>query len=148
MKKLVVKPVRTLNGSLEVPGDKSVSHRAVMLGSLAYGTTKVEHFLTSADCVSTMNIFRAMGVKIRQVGDKLTIKGHGLNSLKPAKKILDAGNSGTTTRILLGLLAGQPFTSRITGDKYLKRRPMRRVVDPLLRMERGSLAKMGLNIFR
>jgi 3-phosphoshikimate 1-carboxyvinyltransferase len=134
MKKLVVHPVKNLKGALEVPGDKSISHRAVMLGSLAYGTTQVSHFLTSADCVSTINIFRKMGVQIKQSGDRLTIVGKGLNSLKPPKGMLDAGNSGTSARILLGLLAGQPFTSRLTGDKYLRRRPMKRVVAPLTQM--------------
>jgi 3-phosphoshikimate 1-carboxyvinyltransferase len=134
MKKLLIRPAKGLKGTLEVPGDKSISHRVVMLGSLAYGVTKVTHFLNSADCRSTMNIFKAMGVHIRQNGENLTIHGHGLNSLKPPKKVLDAGNSGTTSRILLGLLAGQPFTSRLTGDKYLRRRPMKRVVGPLIQM--------------
>ncbi len=134
MKKLVVHPVQRLQGTLAVPGDKSISHRAVMMASLAYGATRVTHFLPSADCLSTIGIFKSMGVKIRQSGERVTIVGKGLNSLKPPKKALDAGNSGTTARILLGLLAGQPFTSRLTGDKYLKRRPMRRVVKPLAQM--------------
>lgn len=134
MKKLTVHPARHLNGTIDVPGDKSISHRAVILGSLAYGTTQVEHFLTSADCLSTIGIFRDLGVRIRQSGRKVHIVGRGLNSLKPPVKTLDAGNSGTTARILLGLLAGQPFTSRLTGDKYLRRRPMRRVVAPLIQM--------------
>jgi 3-phosphoshikimate 1-carboxyvinyltransferase len=134
MKKITVHPVSSLQGTLLVPGDKSISHRSVMLGSLAYGTTRVENFLNSADCVSTMNIFRMMGVRIQQKGNTLTIHGKGLNSLKPPKKTLNAGNSGTTARIILGILAGQPFTSRLTGDKYLRRRPMKRVVEPLLQM--------------
>lgn len=134
MKKLVVHPVQGLKGTLAVPGDKSISHRAIMLGSLAYGRTTVRHFLDSADCLSTAGIFRALGVKIRQKGDRVEIWGNGLNSLKPTSKLLDAGNSGTSARILLGLLSGQPFTTRLTGDKYLRRRPMRRVVEPLTRM--------------
>jgi 3-phosphoshikimate 1-carboxyvinyltransferase len=134
MRDIIVYPVKSLIGAIEVPGDKSISHRAVMLGSLAYGTTHVRHFLTSADCLSTIGIFRNMGVDIKQSRDKVTIHGKGLNSLKPSKKILDAGNSGTTARILLGLLAGQPFTSRLTGDKYLRRRPMKRVTAPLAQM--------------
>ncbi len=134
MKKLVIHPVSGVRGTITVPGDKSISHRSVMLGSLAYGTTMVENFLTSADCVSTMNIFRTMGVQIRQKGTRLTIHGRGVNSLQPPKKILDAGNSGTTSRIILGLLAGQPFASRLTGDQYLRRRPMKRVVGPLTQM--------------
>ncbi len=134
MKNLVVHPVKRLIGSIEIPGDKSISHRAVMMGSLAYGTTHIRHFLSSADCLSTIGIFRNMGVNIKQAGDRITIQGKGLNSLKPSKKILNAGNSGTTARILLGLLAGQPFTSRLTGDKYLCRRPMKRVTAPLGQM--------------
>jgi len=134
MKKLVVQPAKGVKGVIAVPGDKSISHRSVMLGSLAYGTTRVKNFLTSADCISTMNIFKAMGVQIKQKGTYLEIQGKGLNSLKPPKKILNAGNSGTTSRIILGLLAGQPFTSRLTGDKYLRRRPMKRVVGPLAQM--------------
>jgi 3-phosphoshikimate 1-carboxyvinyltransferase len=134
MKKLVVHPSSGVRGSIKVPGDKSISHRSVMLGSLAYGTTTVENFLTSADCVSTMNIFKAMGVRIKQIGTRLMIDGKGINSLQPPHKTLDAGNSGTTSRIILGLLAGQPFTCRLTGDQYLRRRPMKRVVVPLTKM--------------
>lgn len=134
MKTLTLNPAKTLQGTLEVPGDKSISHRAVMLGSLAFGVTHVSHFLASADCLSTIGIFRALGVRIRLKGDQVTLFGKGLNSLTPSKGILNAGNSGTTARILLGLLSGQPFTSRLTGDQYLKRRPMGRVVDPLTRM--------------
>jgi len=134
VKKLVVQPAQAVKGVVIIPGDKSISHRSIMLGSLAYGLTQVDNFLTSADCISTMNIFKAMGVQIQQKGTHLTIRGRGLNSLQPPKKILDAGNSGTTSRIILGLLAGQPFTSRLTGDKYLRRRPMKRVVGPLSQM--------------
>jgi 3-phosphoshikimate 1-carboxyvinyltransferase len=134
MKKLVIHPAKKLLGTLDIPGDKSISHRAVMLGSLAYGTTKVRHFLTSEDCFSTSAIFRAMGVQIEQKGDWLTIKGKGLNSLVRPQKTLDAGNSGTTARILMGLLAAQPFSCRVTGDKYLRRRPMKRVLIPLSKM--------------
>ena len=134
MKTLTVHPTHYLKGTVAVPGDKSISHRSIMLGSLAYGTTQVDHFLTSADCLSTIGIFKNMGVQIRQAGEKVTIVGRGLNSLKPPHRVLDAGNSGTTARIILGLLAGQPFTSRLTGDKYLRKRPMRRVVEPLGRM--------------
>src|ERR1700677_19865 len=102
MKKLVITPASAVKGSIKVPGDKSISHRSVMLGSLAFGNTRVENFLTSADCVSTMNIFKTMGVKIKQIGTRLMITGRGINSLQPSKKTLDAGNSGTTSRIILG----------------------------------------------
>ncbi len=134
MKKLVVFPARSLQGIVEIPGDKSISHRSVMLGSLATGKTNLNHFLNSADCRSTIKIFKKMGVKISQKGNQVTIRGTGLNSLKPPIGMLDAGNSGTTARIILGLLSGQPFTSRLTGDKYLRRRPMKRVVAPLTQM--------------
>jgi len=134
LKKLVVHPAKTLKGTLTIPGDKSISHRAVMMGSLAYGTTRIEHFLTSADCLSTIAIFRALGVEIVQKGDRITIRGKGLNSLRAPRAVLNAGNSGTTARILMGLLAAQPFSSRMTGDKYLRRRPMKRVMVPLAQM--------------
>lgn len=146
MKKITVPPAGRLKGTIEIPGDKSISHRAIMLGSLAYGKTQIGHFLASADCISTINIFRAMGVKITQKGDRVTVVGRGLNSLKPPRKVLDAGNSGTTTRIILGLLSGQPFTSRITGDKYLRRRPMRRVVEPLAQMGARITGPEGANL--
>lgn len=134
MKRLIVPKAKTLEGSLDIPGDKSISHRAVMMGSLAYGTTRVDHFLSSADCLSTIAIFRAMGVAIEQKGESLIIRGKGLNSLAAPRQILNAGNSGTTSRILMGLLAAQPFASRMTGDKYLRRRPMKRVLNPLAKM--------------
>jgi 3-phosphoshikimate 1-carboxyvinyltransferase len=131
MKTLRVSPAKKLRGVLEVPGDKSISHRAVMLGSLAYGTTRIRHFLPSADCLSTIGMFRAMGVRITVSGDRVLIRGRGLNSLKPPSKTLDAGDSGTAARITLGILAGQSFDSRLTGDRYLRLRPMKRVVSPL-----------------
>lgn len=134
MKKIIIHPVQRVQGTFKVPGDKSISHRAVMLGSLAFGKTLVKNFLASADCISTIGIFKNLGVRIDRSGDKVTIIGRGLNSLKPSHKVLNAGNSGTTARILLGLLAGQPFTSRLTGDKYLRLRPMKRVVEPLTLM--------------
>ncbi len=134
VKSLTVHQAKTLSGAIVLPGDKSISHRAVMLGSLAYGITRVEHFLSSADCLSTIAIFRAMGVHIEQKGDRLTIRGKGLNSLVQPRTILNAGNSGTTSRILMGLLAAQPFSCRMTGDRYLRRRPMKRVLSPLSQM--------------
>jgi 3-phosphoshikimate 1-carboxyvinyltransferase len=151
MKKLIVASAVGLKGTLEVPGDKSISHRAVMLGALAHGKTKINHFLASADCLSTIQIFRGMGVKIDQKGNSAVVHGKGLNSLRPSRKTFDAGNSGTTARIILGILAGQPFTSRLTGDKYLRRRPMRRVMDPLAQMgarfeEMGEPERLPLKI--
>ncbi|HVM31937.1 MAG TPA: 3-phosphoshikimate 1-carboxyvinyltransferase [bacterium] len=134
MKKLIVSPAQALHGTVEVPGDKSVSHRSIMMGALASGETQVQNFLASADCLSTLEIFKKMGVKIRRQGDRLWIQGRGLNGLTAPKGLLNAGNSGTTARILMGLLSGQAFTSRLTGDKYLRRRPMKRVVAPLALM--------------
>lgn len=134
MKKFVVFPATRVSGDIEVPGDKSVSHRSIMMGSLAKGTTRVSNFLSSADCLSTLRIFQAMGARIRRSGTRVTIEGCGLHGLRAPKKILDAGNSGTTSRILLGLLSAQPFTCCLTGDKYLRKRPMKRVTEPLSRM--------------
>ncbi|MGH7738733.1 MAG: 3-phosphoshikimate 1-carboxyvinyltransferase [bacterium] len=134
MKKMILSRVSGLRGTVEVPGDKSVSHRSIMLGALASGVTEIRHFLPSADCLSTINIFKKMGVVIRRQGDRVWVKGRGLNGLTAPRGILNAGNSGTTARILLGLLSGQAFTSRVTGDKYLRRRPMKRVVTPLTLM--------------
>lgn len=131
MKKMIVDPASSVQGEIEVPGDKSISHRSIMMGSLAYGTTEVSNFLSSADCLSTLEIFKAMGVRIRRRGNSVSITGRGLNGLKAPKHVLDAGNSGTTSRILLGLLAAQPFSCRLTGDKYLQKRPMKRVTEPL-----------------
>jgi len=132
--RIVVRPAGPLRGILDIPGDKSISHRSIMMGSLARGRTLVENFLSSADCLSTAALFRSMGVRIRIHGRRVLVEGAGLNGLKAPRAVLDAGNSGTTARILLGLLSAQAFTSRLTGDRYLRRRPMRRVVEPLSRM--------------
>ena len=131
MKHLKVSPASSVKGAIRVPGDKSVSHRSIMMGSLATGKTRVSNFLASADCLSTARIFKSMGVRIRRKGSDVVIVGRGLRGLTAPKGVLDAGNSGTTSRILLGLLAGQPFACRLDGDKYLRRRPMRRVTGPV-----------------
>jgi 3-phosphoshikimate 1-carboxyvinyltransferase len=131
MKNLTIYPASSVQGKIEVPGDKSISHRSIMMGSLAYGTTEVSNFLSSADCLSTLEIFKAMGVRIRRRENFVSITGRGLNGLKAPKHVLNAGNSGTTSRILLGLLAAQPFSCRLTGDQYLQKRPMKRVTEPL-----------------
>ncbi len=124
----------TIKGEITLPGDKSISHRAAIFGSLAYGVTKVEGFLKSEDTFSTIKAFEAMGADITWQGDVLRINGCGLHGLKEPKDIIDAGNSGTTSRLLIGLLSGQSFSSFITGDKYLKKRPMGRVINPLRQM--------------
>jgi len=130
-----VQPGGTLQGEARVPGDKSISHRSIMLGSLAEGTTKVTGFLEAEDCLSTMKAFQAMGVHIeRTQGGGVVIEGVGLHGLKAPKEELYLGNSGTSMRLLSGLLSGQQFDSTLTGDPSLSKRPMRRVTDPLKSM--------------
>lgn len=131
---MILKKSKGLLGELTVPGDKSISHRTVMLGALAEGVTEAEGFLPGADCLSTISCFRQMGVPIRQEGDRILIHGVGLHGLKAPERILDAGNSGTTVRLLSGILAGQNFSSRITGDASIQRRPMKRIIEPLSQM--------------
>ena len=120
---------KSLQGTFKVPGDKSISHRSVMLGAMARGTTEVSGFLTGEDCLSTINCFRALGVDISLNKTDLTI--HGTGKLSAPAGVLDVGNSGTTLRLMTGLLAGQSFTSTVTGDNSIQKRPMKRVVDPL-----------------
>ncbi len=123
-----------LTGEITVPGDKSISHRAIMLGSIAHGITKIDNFLMGEDCLSTIECFRKMGVEIDVNSDNVIVSGVGLNGLKEPSGILDAGNSGTTTRLISGILAGQKFKSTITGDDSLKTRPMKRIIEPLSKM--------------
>ena len=122
-----IKRAVSLNGSITVPGDKSISHRAVMLGALAEGTTHIKGFLPGADCISTINCFRSMGIEIQSNGDIIEVHGKGLYGLKQPEKMLYTGNSGTTTRLLCGILSGQSFDSSVTGDASICRRPMKRV---------------------
>jgi 3-phosphoshikimate 1-carboxyvinyltransferase len=129
---------------MRVPGDKSISHRAVMLGAIAEGTTEVEGFLEGADCLATLQAFREMGVQIEYLpGERLIIHGVGLHGLQSPSAILDLGNSGTSIRLLAGLLAGQKFSSCLTGDASLCRRPMKRLVDPLTRMGAHIAMQVG-----
>ncbi len=123
-----------LRGELTVPGDKSISHRSVMFGALAQGRTEISRFLTGADCLSTIACFRQMGISIEQNGSDVTVQGKGLHGLSESSGILDAGNSGTTVRLMSGILAGQRFTSRITGDDSICKRPMKRIMQPLTEM--------------
>ena len=125
---------RSLKGELTVPGDKSISHRAVMLGSLAEGTTEITHFLRGADCLSTIDCFRKMGVEIQEFPERILVHGKGLHGLHAPASILNCGNSGTTTRLLAGILAGQTFSSEITGDASIQKRPMERIIKPLLQL--------------
>lgn len=123
-----------LRGELEIPGDKSISHRAIMFGSLAKGTTEVTHFLQGADCLSTISCFQKLGIEIENNTDKILIHGKGLYGLSAPTSILDCGNSGTTTRLISGILSGQNFTSTLTGDSSIQKRPMKRIMDPLGQM--------------
>lgn len=123
-----------LRGELEIPGDKSISHRAIMFGSLAKGTTEVTHFLQGADCLSTISCFKKLGIEIENTPDKILIRGKGLHGLSAPTDILDCGNSGTTTRLISGILCGQNFTSTLTGDSSIQKRPMKRIMEPLSRM--------------
>jgi 3-phosphoshikimate 1-carboxyvinyltransferase len=135
VERLNVKPGGRLCGALQVPGDKSISHRAVMLGSIAYGTTDISGCLMGEDVRSTIAAFRAMGVAINEHGDgRLSVTGRGFAALTPPAGQLDMGNSGTSIRLLAGLLAGTGFAVTMTGDRSLQSRPMRRVTDPLALM--------------
>ncbi len=131
---MIIKYTAPLRGELSIPGDKSISHRSVMFGALADGTTEVTNFLTGADCLSTISCFRQMGIEIEQKDTHILVHGKGLHGLKAPSEILDAGNSGTTVRLLSGILAGQNFDSVITGDETIQKRPMKRIMTPLAGM--------------
>lgn len=126
--------IRRLRGEVIVPGDKSISHRAVMFGALAEGKTEITGFLRGADCLSTISCFRQLGISIEETADKIIVHGKGLHGLRAPVSTLDTGNSGTTMRLISGILAGQNFTSVLTGDSSIQRRPMRRIMTPLSQM--------------
>ena len=123
MSKQIIRPARTISGSLEVPGDKSISHRYALLAALAEGPSEITHFSAAADCRSTLDCLSRLGVKIDAQGDRVRIAGAGLGGLRKPRRALDAGNSGTTMRLLSGILCGQQFRSTIDGDASLRRRP-------------------------
>ena len=123
-----------IKGRLRVPGDKSISHRAVMFGAISKGITNIKGFLTGADCISTISIFKKMGIDIEIKNTDVTVRGKGLYGLSNPGEILDCGNSGTTTRLVSGILSAQNFTSVLTGDKSIQRRPMNRIIAPLTLM--------------
>ncbi len=131
-------PARGLRGSIELPGDKSISHRYGMLAAIAEGISKIENYSTGADCQSTLACMQALGARVEKLDGSVSIEGHGLDGLREPAAMLDAGNSGSTIRMLSGILAAQPFTTRIGGDESLSRRPMERIMRPL--------AEMGANI--
>ncbi|GGC87351.1 3-phosphoshikimate 1-carboxyvinyltransferase [Thalassobacillus devorans] len=139
MSKITLKPIEhAIDGKLSVPGDKSISHRAVIFSSLAEGTSHISNFLSGEDCMRTIQVFRDLGVDIEQSGSNLTIRSNGLESLKEAERPVYFGNSGTTARLVTGLLSGLPLFTTCYGDPSLSKRPMDRVV--------GPLKKMGANI--
>jgi len=149
---ITIQPAASVKGEIIVPGDKSISHRSIMLGAIANGVTTVRGFLRGEDNMSTMHAFRAMGVEINDDGETLQITGRGLHGLNEPDNVLDCGNSGTTIRLITGLLSGQSFFSVVTGDQYLRKRPMKRVVEPLSRMgaritgrNGGTLAPLAIN---
>lgn len=123
-----------MRGTVVVPGDKSISHRAVMFGSLAQGTTEISHFLQGADCLSTIDCFRRMGIEVEQTPNAILVHGKGLHGLQKPSTILDCGNSGTTTRLISGILAAQNFDVTLTGDESIQKRPMKRIMTPLSEM--------------
>jgi 3-phosphoshikimate 1-carboxyvinyltransferase len=129
-----IKPARRLAGTLRFPGDKSISHRYAMLAAIAEGPSEIHFFAESADCQSTLNCLEQLGVSIKREGNTVGIEGVGLDGLCPPRQPLDAGNSGSTMRMLAGILSGQPFRSVIGGDTSLSRRPMKRVIEPLTLM--------------
>jgi 3-phosphoshikimate 1-carboxyvinyltransferase len=142
MADLTIRPAEKIRADIHVPGDKSISHRAIMIGSLAKGETIVKGFLPSADCLATVECMRGLGTEIKIKNEKLKIKneckviinGKGLSELEQPKEILNVGNSGTTIRLITGILSGQSFISKITGDESIQKRPMRRIVTPLREM--------------
>jgi 3-phosphoshikimate 1-carboxyvinyltransferase len=134
VKKRTIQPAKFLTGGVDLPGDKSISHRYAMLAALAEGASELRHFSAAADCHSTLACMRALGAEFKEEKDAVRITGKGLRGLRGSRRDLDAGNSGTTMRLLAGILAGQQFTSKLTGDASLQKRPMKRVVGPLREM--------------
>jgi 3-phosphoshikimate 1-carboxyvinyltransferase len=134
VKKETIQPAKYLTGGLDLPGDKSISHRYGMLAALAEGTSELRHFSAAADCHSTLACMSALGAEVRIDKDTVRVTGRGPQGLKSSWRALDAGNSGTTMRLLAGILAGQGFTSKLTGDESLQKRPMKRVIAPLREM--------------
>jgi 3-phosphoshikimate 1-carboxyvinyltransferase len=134
VKKQTIHPAKNLSGGIEPPGDKSISHRYAMLAALADGASELRHFAAAADCHSTLACMKVLGAEVKTEKDTVRITGHGLHGLKGSRRSLDAENSGTTMRLLTGILAGQEFASKLTGDASLQKRPMKRVVAPLREM--------------
>lgn len=140
-----ITPVTKLHGEVDIPGDKSISHRSIMFGSIAQGTTEVTHFLEGADCLSTIDCFRKMGIEIERKDKRILVRGNGLRGLKAPSETLNVGNSGTTTRLISGILSGQNFTSVLSGDDSLNSRPMGRIMTPLNSMGANITSIHGNN---
>lgn len=140
-----LKYIHPLKGEITIPGDKSISHRAVMFGALSKGTTEVTNFLQGADCLSTIDCFRRLGVEIENTTNKILVHGKGLHGLKKPDSILDVGNSGTTTRLISGILAGQNFETVLNGDDSIQSRPMKRIMEPLKLMGADITSIYGNN---
>lgn len=145
MQQIKVKPVKKLKGIITLPGDKSISHRAIMLGSIAEGISEIRGFSRSEDCLNTLHAFQLLGVKIKEEGENLIIYGQGLYGLQEPEEVIDVGNSGTTARLILGILSAQKFYTVITGDKSLRTRPMARVTEPLRKMGAQIWGRKGVN---
>ena len=146
-----LRPARAIHGEVILPGDKSISHRAAMIAALAAGRTRLSHYARSQDCISTLDCLRQLGVQIETDAEDVFVTGKGLKSLTPAAEPLDCGNSGSTMRMLAGVLAGQNFPSQMTGDASLRSRPMRRIIEPLKLMGAQVESQDGkppLRIFR
>jgi 3-phosphoshikimate 1-carboxyvinyltransferase len=141
VKKETIRPAKYLTGGVELPGDKSISHRYAMLAALAEGTSELRHFSAAADCQSTLACMSALGAEVKIDKGAVRVTGHGARGLKSSWRALDAGNSGTTMRLLAGILAGQAFTSKLTGDESLQKRPMKRVIGPLREMGADILGR-------
>ncbi|SCY11681.1 3-phosphoshikimate 1-carboxyvinyltransferase [Alkaliphilus peptidifermentans] len=148
---LRVNRVNKIQGIIAVPGDKSISHRSIMLASISKGETVIENFLRGEDCLSTIDCCRGLGIRIEEEGKKIIVYGNGLSGLKEPEDVLNVGNSGTTIRLLSGILAGQEFLTIITGDSSIRRRPMARIATPLREMgaiiegrDNGRLAPLSI----
>src|SRR3954452_2555016 len=129
-----ISPASAVTGAITLPGDKSISHRYAMISSIAEGDSRILNYSTGADCHSTLKCMRALGIEITGEGTEFVIHGKGLDGLRAPAEDLDAGNSGSTIRMLSGILAAQPFRSTMVGDESLSRRPMRRIMKPLAEM--------------
>src|ERR1041385_6555610 len=129
-----ISPASRISGSIALPGDKSISHRYAMIAAISKGASRIRNYSTGADCHSTLGCVRALGIEVEGGGTEFTVHGRGLDGLRAPSSDLDAGNSGSTIRMISGILAAQPFRTRIFGDESLSRRPMQRIMKPLASM--------------